>query len=78
MNNAVTRKLIFSSLLPQGPQQGMWVREVLFDAGTCVAAQFSHSCSRMREVTNLRDKQHHSMPVWMLPLTLGPLDTSTI
>ena len=53
-------------------------REELFHLGTCAAAPFWHAFSRMWEITNPTEKEHHSMPVRMLPLTLGPLANSTI
>lgn len=53
-------------------------RKELFDLGTCAAAPFWHAFSRMWETTNPTEKQHHRVPVWMLPLKLGPLANSTI
>lgn len=71
-------KLAFSSLLPQGPQQGVWARVGGKREGR--ALSFRNLCGStisigfQQHVGNNRptEKQHHGMPVEMLPLAPGP------
>jgi len=64
----------FTPRAPAGEVRVGGKKEELFGLGTCTAAPLQQHVRNHKPT----EKQHHNVPVRMLPLTLGPLANSTI